>query len=1160
MRSLSTDLSLFHVFATILLAYLHRVGDTSRPQITVPSHNRGTATLGETMGVLIELFPLAAAVDPADTFLSLARKVARANQERLVHAVTGTSCLAPRSEVVLNYIKGGLGPVADLPTTVSWIHSGWVDPDHALRMQVYDFDGTGEFRLDLDLGEELFGPAESDWAERHLLLLLDAFLSEPEQLVASPALTSPGELRQFVASSTRKTPDAPSGVALTTLFHAHADRTPDAIAVRDGERVLTYGELQDKVRGLAVRLEGLGYGRTGRVGLCVPRSADLVVASLGALEAGATFVPLDPGIPDARARVIAADAGLSRALTTAALSDRVRGWGLEAVPVECRADISSSQPTPGTDATPHNAAYVLYTSGSTGRPKGVVTPRAALDNYVSWARYQYTGGAPTDFALFTSPAFDLTMTSLFVPLTCGGGVVVYGGDATNDAFVVRQVFEEDAVDVVKLTPSHLALVRDLLGGCSRLRTLILGGEDLAVDLARSVHDGLGGTVAIYNEYGPTEATVGCTIHRFDPALDGCGSVPIGSPIDNLQIYVVDEHLHQTPRGVIGEIAIAGAGLARGYVDQEALTRRCFVPNPFRPGDTLYRSGDIGRWSTRNLLEFHGRRDLQVKWRGARIELGEVEAVLSEHPDIRQCAAALVRGTGPGGSIGRCGRCGLESRHPEARLDDGGICAPCRRFEIDRERVAEYFGTMTQLEAILADAAARSDGPHDCLMLFSGGKDSTYALCRLVDMGAHPLVFQLDNGYISDQATENIRRVVETLGLELVVGSTPAMDAIFVDSLNRFSNVCNGCFKTVYTLAMLEARARGIPMIVTGLSRGQLFETRLADLYRRGIVGHGDDDAIDRMILEARKAYHRMDDEVARSLDVEVFADDAVFDAVRFVDFYRYCDVTLEELRDYIGTRTPWIRPHDTGRSTNCRINEVGIFVHTAERGFHNYALPYSWDVRLGHKRRDAAVAELDDRIDVAAVGRTLTHLGYRTTSAVPPGGDATDTRLVAYYVSDRDLAPGALRGFLSARLAPDAVPSVFVRVDRLALTANGKIDRVALQPLVEWRPAAQPYAPPETETELTLADVWAETLGLDRVGIRDNYFELGGDSIRGVQIVHAARARGLRFTPRELFDHPTVAELGSIACASSRRSPDHVPQPATVSDAELREILEEFGE
>ena len=467
-------------------------------------------------------------------------------------------------------------------------------------------------------------------------------------------------------------------------------------------------------------------------------------------------------------------------------------------------------------------------------------------------------------------------------------------------------------------------------------------EDLAVDLARSVHDALGGRVAIYNEYGPTEATVGCMVHRFDPERDRSGSVPIGVPIDNLRIHVVDEHLHQTPRGVVGEIAIAGAGLAHGYLDRETLTRSCFVPNPFRPGETLYRSGDFGRWNTHGVLEFHGRRDLQVKWRGARIELGEVEAVLAGHPDLRQCVVALVRGPGPTGSVGHCGRCGLESRHPEARLDAAGICAVCRGFEVDRARVGGYFGTMTQLEAMLADAAARSDGPHDCLMLFSGGKDSTYALCRLVDMGAHPLAFHLDNGYISDQATANIRRVVDALGLELVVGSTPAMDAIFVDSLHRFSNVCNGCFKTVYTLATLEARARGIPMIVTGLSRGQLFETRLAGLFGRGIRDSGDPvDAgtIDQTILEARMAYHRMDDEVSRSLDVAVFKDDAVFDAVQFVDFYRYCDVTLDELRDYIATRTPWIRPSDTGRSTNCRSTTSGSSYTWPSAGFTTTRCP-----------------------------------------------------------------------------------------------------------------------------------------------------------------------------------------------------------------------------
>ena len=239
----------------------------------------------------------------------------------------------------------------------------------------------------------------------------------------------------------------------------------------------------------------------------------------------------------------------------------------------------------------------------------------------------------------------------------------------------------------------------------------------------------------------------------------------------------------------------------------------------------------------------------------------------------------------------------------------------------------------------------------------------------------PLVFTLDNGFISEGARANIRRVVDKFGLELVVGGTPSMNEIFVDSLNRFSNVCNGCFKTIYTLSMKLARERSIGTIVTGLSRGQIFDTRLAGLFQHEI---SDRAHVDRTIIEARKAYHRMDDAVSRCLDVSIFADDRIFEDIEFVDFYRYHDATLDEMLDYLAREAPWIRPTDTGRSTNCLINEAGIHVHKTERGYHNYALPYSWDVRLGHKERDAAVAELCDGMP--------TSLGARAASPSPRSG------------------------------------------------------------------------------------------------------------------------------------------------------------------------------
>ena len=728
------------------------------------------------------------------------------------------------------------------------------------------------------------------------------------------------------------------------------------------------------------------------------------------------------------------------------------------------------------------------------------------------------------FPLFSSLAFDLTITSVFVPLVSGGRIVVYPHTTGLREISIHKIIEDNEVDIIKLTPSHLLLMQsmDLVG--SRVKKLILGGEDLRTDIARTITRRFGGDVEIYNEYGPTEATVGCMIYRFDPARDTDISVPIGRAIDNLRVYVLDDYAHPQPQGVAGEIFIGGAGLSRGYLNREDVTHEKFVDDPFKPGELMYATGDLARWNAGGQMEYLGRKDEQIKIRGVRIELGEVETALLEHEAVGSCVVDLLVRNDALQDEDYCTQCGLSARHPDAHLDDEGVCRICRIHADVGVEADVYFRDLADLKPVLANARKSSAGKQDCMMLLSGGKDSTYALCRLVDLGFTPIVFTLDNGFISDGAKENIRCVVDQLGLELVIGTTSAMSAIFVDSLNRFSNVCNGCFKTIYTLSMNIAHERGIKHIMTGLSRGQIFETRIAGLFQQRIF---DPHEIDRNVIEARKAYHRMDDAVSRSLDVSIFQNDDIFDEIEFIDFYRYCDTTLDDIYAYLAERVPWVRPRDTGRSTNCRINELGIFVHTRERGFHNYALPYSWDVRLGHKERDAALKELDDDIDVDNVRSILDEIGYRTEEA--PSSIETDKFLAAYFCTNDAIDAADLRIFLSTRLPAEFIPRHFIEIEEIPLTSNGKVDRAALPHPDRSRPELTvAYVPPRSDIEKKLSSVWSNVLGVDRIGVDDNFFEFGGDSILNIQIVARARKLGVGITPQQIFDHPTIAELAQV--------------------------------
>ena len=1169
--SLMAGMSQFSVFATVLCAVLARI--TSRRDLAVlaPAHNRPSARFKATAGLFIEVLPLHVTIGAGETFRTLLEKVSAEAQDLMLHARPGTSSATHNraDSVLLNFINASFGDFAGMPMRSEWVHAGHGDADHMLRLQVHDFDATGDWTLHFDVNRDVFDGEREQALIRHFMQMFDAMLADLDTPIASVDLLTAQERTALDAVN-----DTAAEVPFATVvaaFDRQVARTPDAVAVRLGEATVSYAELDGRSDRLAAAIDAVVTGApTPRVAIYLPRSIEMVTAVVGVLKAGAAYVPIDRQYPPERIGFLLADSEAAAVVTTAELASLLPDHDARVitVPLGPGGDLPRRR-----DPGPDDVAYVMYTSGSTGEPKGVLVSHGSLANYVAWAAGEHGRGGPVSYPLYSSFGFDLTVTSLYVPLVTGGEVVVYPEPEGTDLSVL-DVFGDDLVDVVKLTPSHLALLDPALLDTKRIRTLMVGGEDLKTAVARAAFDASFGRLEIVNEYGPTEATVGCMIHRYDPTTDTAMSVPLGRPAANTRITIRDDDLALVPLGVIGEICVGGAGVALGYLGRPELTAERFVADPDHPGEILYRTGDLARWRSPGAMEFLGRADTQVKVRGFRIELGEIETALAAQPDIAESFVAVVESEterAASASIRYCVRCGLASNHPDAQLDDAGVCRPCLFYDAYRHRAEDYFGTMDEFRALLADATPNAAG-QDCVMLLSGGKDSTYALYQLVANGLTPLVFSLENGFISEGAKTNIRRVVDDLGLELVMDGPAAMNDIFADSLRRFSNVCQGCFKTVYTLGMNLAHQRGLRHVITGLSRGQIFETRLADLFRIGIV---DRDEVDAAIVEARRAYHREDDAVRRSLDTTLFDDDTLFDQIQIVDFYRYHDVGLAELYGFLDRHAPWVRPADTGRSTNCLINNTGIFVHKTERGYHNYALPYSWDVRLGHKTRDAALAELDDEIDVTQVRGILAEVGYEIET--PVGGPAAlgglQKRLVAYYVaSGEDVTDSQVRSHLDGRLPDYMVPSYFVRLDAMPLTINGKVDRKALpDPRLRTRVAAGDYAAPRNPVEERLVDIWQSVLGVEGIGTTHRFIELGGDSILTIQVVAKAKAAGLRFTPQQLFRLETISELAKVV--EEETAPVAVPVPAPapggfgldivpeagLSPEELDDVLRTFG-
>ena len=494
----------------------------------------------------------------------------------------------------------------------------------------------------------LFEPATIGRLAERFEVLLRAAVAEPSVPVSRLALLNPGERAVLTGTGTGTAVGVPADATLHALIEAQAARTPLAVAVSAEDESLSYAELNRRANMVAHRLRAAGAGPETLVGVCAERSAELVVALLGVLKSGAAYVPLEPGYPAERLGYMVEDSGAPIVLTQCHLAGLLPVTDALVMLLDEPAE-SAGQPghDPGRIATPPNPAYMIYTSGSTGRPKGVPNTHAAICNRLDWMQRTYPLCATDSVLQKTPTGFDVSVWEIFWPLLAGARVVLARPGGHKDPAYLRDLIVAEHVNVAHFVPSMLTafLSADGVAGCRSLGRVICSGEELPLGTAAQFCARLPGC-ELHNLYGPTEAAIDVSAWHCDPAaLASVSAIPIGRPIQNIRLYVLDQWLAPVPAGVAGELFIGGAGLARGYWRRPALTAERFIPDPFGPpGARLYHTGDLARWTSAGVLEFLGRNDSQVKLRGQRIELGEIEARLRDH--VRE-ATVMVREDRPG---------------------------------------------------------------------------------------------------------------------------------------------------------------------------------------------------------------------------------------------------------------------------------------------------------------------------------------------------------------------------------------------------------------------------------------------------------------------------------------------------------------------------------
>ncbi|MCP3170221.1 amino acid adenylation domain-containing protein, partial [Myxococcus qinghaiensis] len=670
-------------FMVLLAAFqvlLARYSGQEDVSVGSPIAGRRYAETEGLIGFFVNTLVLRAQARPRDTFRELLAQVRETTLGSYEH-----------QDLPFEKLVEALQPVRDLSRTALFqvlfvLQNAPVEALElpALSLKPLPTQGTesARFELSLNLSEtaegfegtllfnsDLFLESTAARMVSHLQVLLESITANPAQRLSALPLMTDSERRHVLESWATTTAEAPFEAALLhQLIERQVARTPDAPAVRCEEAVLSYRQLDARANQLAHHLRALGVGPDVPVALCLDRSVELVVALLAVLKAGGAYVPLEPSQPASRLCLMVEEVAAPVVVTESRHAALFQACAARCVHLDTEAEQLARQrvDAPDPQGASENLAYVLFTSGSTGRPKGVAVSHAALVNYVQAATERLRLRECTSFALVSTFGADLGNTVLFPALCTGGVLHVLTSERAGNPVGVAEYFQRHGVDCVKIVPAHLSALLTAPDPARALprKRLVLGGESSTWTLLEQVR-ALAPECEVFNHYGPTETTVGVlaggvatggavlatdsTTARAEAGPSTrLATVPLGRPLANARVYVLDGELRPVPVGVPGELFIGGAQVARGYLSRAELTAERFGPDPFSavPGARMYRTGDRVRWLADGRVEFLGRSDFQVKVRGFRVEPGEVAAVLREHPSVSD-AVVVAREDTPG---------------------------------------------------------------------------------------------------------------------------------------------------------------------------------------------------------------------------------------------------------------------------------------------------------------------------------------------------------------------------------------------------------------------------------------------------------------------------------------------------------------------------------